>query len=124
MTPVRPPSLKALQTLPDVDAEKARALKALLTARRAVLEAHSAGAARVAECWAAPTTPDLRLTCLNAELGTYGVEAFWTTKGELVEYLNAGDPYVRTIVRFRGAYRVACWGDIAERHGARGTLEA
>ena len=119
MTPVRTPSIKTLQTLHDVDAEKARALKAILKARRAVLEAHSAGGARVAECWTAPSTSDLRLTCLNAELGTYGVEAFWTPKGELVEYLNAGDTYAPTIVRFRGAYRVACWGDIAERHGAR-----
>ena len=119
MTTYRTPSIKTLQTLPGVDADKARALKALLTARRAALEAHSAGAARVAECWTAPSTSDLRLTCLDAELGTYGVEAFRTDKGELVEYLNAGDTYAPTIIRMRGAYRVACWGDIAERHGAR-----
>lgn len=119
MATFRTPSTKTLQTLPDVDADKARALKALLTARRCDLESHSAGAARVAACWSAPATSDLRLHCLDAELGTYGVEAFHTDRGELVEYLNAGDTYAPTIIRFRGAYRVACWGDIAERHGAR-----
>ena len=119
MTTYRTPSIKALQTIADVDADKARALKAILTASRADLEALPAGAARVAECWTAPSTSDLRLTCLDAELGTYGVEAFRTDKGELVEYLNAGRTYARTIIRWRGAYRVACWGDIVERHGAR-----
>lgn len=112
------PSIKTLKTLPDVDAGKAATLKALLTADRATLEAHPAGAARIAECWNPPSTADLRLTCLDAELGTYGVEAFLTENGERVYYLNAGDTYTPTIVRFRGNYRVACWGDIAERHGA------
>lgn len=115
----RTPSVKTLQTLPGVDAAKARTLKALLIARRDTLENHPAGAARVAACWTAPNTSDLRLHCLDAELGTYGVEAFFTDKGELVEYLNAGDTYCPTIVRWRGAYRITCWGDIAERHGAR-----
>lgn len=118
MPAIRTPSIKTLQALPGVDAEKARALKALLTARRADLETLPAGAARLAACYHYPGTADLRLHCLDAEIGTHGVEAFRTDKGELVEYLNAGDTYTPTIVRFRGAYRVACWGDIAERHGA------
>ena len=112
------PSIKTLKTLPHIDAGKAAILKTLLTASRSTLEAHPAGAARLAECYHAPSTSDLRLTCLDAEMGTYGVEAFHTENGELVEYLNAGDTYTPTIVRFRGNYRVACWGDIAERHGA------
>ena len=115
----RTPSIKTLQTLPGVDAGKARALKSLLAACRADLEARPEGARRAAECWTAPSISDLRLTCLDAELGTHGVESFWTDKGELVEYLNAGDTYAPTIIRFRGTYRVASWGDIAERYGAR-----
>lgn len=116
----RTPSLKTLRTLPGVDTGKAVALKRLLTACRADLESHPAAGELLARwCWHAPATPHLRLTCLDAELGTYGVEAFRTDRGELVEYLNAGDTYAPTIVRFRGTYRVACWGDIAERHGAQ-----
>ena len=110
------PSIRALRTLaPEPGA--AEALKRILTASRATLQALPAGAARARECYYQPRTSDLRLTCLDAALGTYGVECFETRKGELVEYLNAGDTYTPTIVRWRGNYSVRCWGDIAERHG-------
>ena len=112
------PSIKTLLTIPGVDADKAAALKRILTASRRELEEMPAGAARVAECYHAPSTADLRLTCLDAELGTYGVEAFQDDKGQWVEYCNAGDSYALTIIRWRGNYRVGCWGDIAERHCA------
>lgn len=115
---MRKPSIKTLQTLPGVDRAKARELRAILEARREELEAMPAGEALICASWYSPTTRKLRLACLDAALGTYGAEAFWTRRGELVEYLNAGDTYTPTIVHFRGIYRVACWGDIAERHGA------
>lgn len=73
------------------------------------------GAARVAECYHTPTVSDVRLHVLDALAGTHGVEAFQVRDGSWCEYLNAGDPYVATIVRYRGRYRVMCWGDIAER---------
>jgi len=110
------PSIKALTALTG-DCVKAKELKNIFTALRQELEAMPAGEARVRECYHPPSTPDLRLACLDAALGTYGVEAFETARGEVVEYLNAGDTYTPTIVRFRGNYRVACWGDYAERHG-------
>jgi hypothetical protein len=109
------PSIKTLQTLTQC-ADKARELKAILTATRAQLEALPAGAARVAECWNPPSTVDLRMSCLDAALGTYGVESFETRDGASVYYLNTGDTYAPTIVRFRGNYRVTDWGSIAERH--------
>lgn len=112
------PSVKTLIERLRLDAETAREAKRILTATRAELEAMPAGAARVAECYNPPHTYDLRLHCLDARIGTYGVECFHTKHGEPVFYLNAGDTYAPTIVRFRGRYRVACWGDIAERHGA------
>jgi hypothetical protein len=31
-------------------------------------------------------------------------------------YLNAGDTYVPTLVRFQGSYRITSWGDIAEKN--------
>lgn len=109
------PSIKSLQTLTQC-ADKARELKRILTMRRAELEALPAGAARVRECYHPPSTPDLRLTCLDAALGTYGVDSFRARDGSWVDYLNTGDAYAPTIVRFRGNYRVTDWGSIAERH--------
>jgi hypothetical protein len=109
------PSIKALRTLTPC-ADKAKELKRILTMRRIELEALPAGADRIHECYHTPSTADLRMTCLDAALGTYGVESFQTRKGEWVDYLNTGDPYTPTIVRWRGNYRVTDWGSIAERH--------
>ena len=110
------PSIKTLLTLTAGNADKARELKRILTMKRSELEALPAGAARVRECYHAPSTSDLRLTCLDAALGSYGVESFQTRNGAYVDYINAGDTYAPTIVRFRGNYRVTDWGSIAERH--------
>lgn len=73
------------------------------------------GAARVAECHHYPTVSDVRMHVLDALAGTHGVESFDTRAGRC-EYLNTGDTYTATLIRFRGRYRVASWGDIAERY--------
>jgi len=109
---IRSPSIKALRAIFDDNAAQA---KALLTMTRAQLLETPVGAARLAECYHAPTTQDIRMECLNALGMFYGVEGFDTKRGECL-YLNAGDTYTPTLVRFNGAYRIACWGDIAERH--------
>ena len=109
------PSVKPLRTVFGDNAKQARAI---LEMTRSQLEALPACAARIAECYHSPKTYDLRLTALDALAGTYGVEAFQTRDGFWCEYLNAGDTYVTTLLRFRGRYQVGCWGDIAERHGA------
>ena len=116
--PANTPSIKTLRERLHLDADTAREAKRILTATRVQLEAMPAGAARLAECRHPPMTSDLRLHCLNACLGTHGIEGFQTRDGSWCDYLNAGDTYTPTIVWFRGRYRVACWGDIAERHGA------
>lgn len=112
------PSIRTLIEHLNLPRPLAAEVKGYLTAGRAQLEAHPVGAARVAECYHPPRTWDIRMHVLNAAIGGYGVEGFQTGKGEQVEYVNMGDTYTPTIVRFRGHYRVACWGDIAERHGA------
>lgn len=106
------PSVRTLRAVFGDDAKQARRI---LEMSRHELESLPAGAARVAECYNPPATSDIRLTCLNALAGTHGVEAFDTRHG-VCEYLNAGDTYVATLVRFRGRYRVTTWGDIAERY--------
>ena len=112
----RRPSIK---TLGAVFGDKAREARAILEMNRAQLEALPAGAARVRECFHPPMTYDLRMSCLDALGASYGVEAFHTDSGAVCFYLNAGDSYAPTLVWFNGRYRVASWGDIAERHGAQ-----
>lgn len=64
-------------------------------------------------------------------LGTHGVEALpgqdhWQDFGDWRyppwEYLNAGDPYVATLIytRMTNTLRIGCWGDIVERHDRKG----
>ena len=110
--PLRSPSIQSLRT---IFGDNAKQAKALLLMTRAQLLRTPVGAARVAECYHAPTTQDIRMECLNALGDFHGVEGFDTKRGECL-YLNAGDTYTPTLVRFNGAYRIASWGDIAERH--------
>jgi len=110
---LRSPSIKALQT---IFGENAPQAKALLTYTREQLLRTPVGEARAAECYNPPSTKDIRMECLDALGNFYGVEAFDTKKGECL-YLNAGDAYTPTLVRFNGVYLVTTWGDIAERHG-------
>lgn len=111
---MRTPSIKTLKT---IFGDKAKQAKSLLTMTREQLTRTEVGAARVSECYHPPLTQDIRMACLNALGGFHGVEAFDTKKG-VCWYLNAGDTYTPTLVRFMGSYRVTCWGDIAERHTA------
>ena len=112
---MKTPSIKTLST---IFGEKAAQAKALLIMSRAQLLETTVGQALLAECYHPPLTQNIRMTCLNALGGFYGVEVFDTKKGTCM-YLNAGDTYTPTLIRFNGAYRIACWGDIAERHVAK-----
>jgi len=112
----RSPSLKALEA---AFPGHGKQLKAIFRMNREALASLPAGDRRIRECYNPPATSDVRLHCLDAELETSGVEAFQTRRGEWVEYCNAGDTYSTTILRFRGNYRIGCWGDFAERHGSK-----
>lgn len=102
-----------------------RDLRAALEATRRQLEEHPAGAARIAECYHPPLTCDIRLHVLDAIAETCGVEYIahpndGYCRGEQygIDYLNTGDSYCLTIVRFAatGTYQVRSWGDIVERN--------
>jgi hypothetical protein len=110
--------LPSVRTLRAVFGDQAKQARAILEMTREQLEALPAGQSRVRECYNPPATSDIRLTCLDALGETYGVEAFQVRDGTWCEYLNVGDPYRTTLLRLRGRYRVACWGDIVEREGA------
>jgi hypothetical protein len=115
--------LPSVKTLRAVFGDKAKEARRILEMSRAELETLPAGAARVRECYHPPRTWDVRLHCLDALGETYGLEAFETTKRDTwgagspmwCNYLNAGDTYAPTVIYFGGRYRVAAWGDIAER---------
>ena len=110
-----PRPIPSVRTLRAVFGDQARQARAILEMSRAELETLPAGAARVAECYNPPATSDLRMTCLDALAGTHGVGGFETRRNGWCEYLNAGDTYAITLVRYRGRYLVTTWGDIAER---------
>jgi hypothetical protein len=110
---MKTPSIKTLRQVFD---EKASIAKSILQMTRAQLVELPAGAARVAECYHPPKTYDIRMHCLDALAGSYGVESFELKNGTYCDYLNTGDTYSPTLVRVNGFYRVASWGDIAERH--------
>ncbi len=107
--------LPSVRTLRAVFGDNAKQARAILEMSRTQLEALPEGWSRVQECYNPPETYDIRLHCLNALAGTHGVESFDTKHG-WCDYLNAGDTYAVTLVRFRGRYQVTTWGDIAERH--------
>ena len=116
---MRSPSIKTLTELTR-DTDIAKQAKRIFRMSRDELLNLPAGAAREKECYHPPKLWDLRMHCLDALLGTFGIEGFTTRKGEHVEYLNAGDTYAATIVYFRGNYRVSTWGDYAEKYGTQG----
>ena len=110
------PSIKKLR---EIFGDNAAAAKQILQMTRAQLLTLPAGAARANECYHPPQTWDIRMTCLNELGGFSGVEGTdVTVQGERVgvDYLNAGDTYTPTLVRFNGKYRVSSWGDIVERY--------
>lgn len=110
--------LPSVRTLAAVFGDNAKEARRVLEMTRTDLEATPAGAARVRQCCNPPTTRDVRLHVLDALAATHGVEAFETRRLGWCEYLNAGDTYTPTLLHFNGSYRVACWGDIVEKHGA------
>jgi hypothetical protein len=108
----------SFKTLESAFPGKGKVLRKLLTSERAVRQ-HSAAIARERECLSAPGLSDLRLHALNAELEMFGVEYVQgkgTRRTQSFDYLNAGDTYNTTIVRFaNGRYRVTDIGSIIER---------
>lgn len=114
MVTARKPNMPSIKTLEQAFPDNAREARTVLKMNREQLESHPVGAARVKECYHAPMTWDLRMSILNAVGGFHGVESLEGTRGEWVEYLNAGDCYACTIIYWRGRYRVQSVGDFIE----------
>ena len=111
-------NLPSIRTLEETFPGMGRTLRTLLESPAAV-RAHPAAVSLADACYHAPSLSGLRLAALNAELGFHGVEYIRPGRGARspgFEYLNTGDMYAPTIVRFSdGRYRVSGIGSIIER---------
>lgn len=117
------PSTKTLRQICDRPALLRRILRArdqdkLLTI--AEKNGLTSPAELVARCWHSPALWLLKMAAADEICGTHGVEAVFYKNGKLAfEYLNAGDPYVATLIRWNDGrarrYIVKSWGDIVER---------
>lgn len=116
-------NIPSVKTLERAFPGKGKALRRLLASATAVRE-HPAAVKLANECYNPPGLAYQRLTALDSEAGTYGIECIWRagtsasdcTSAPAFEYLNTGDMYAATIVRAaNGCYRVADIGGIIER---------
>ena len=116
-------NLPSVKTLDHAFPGKGKSLWRLLESAAAVQE-HPAAVELARQCYNPPGLAYMRLTALNDTAETYGIEAVWRDDGSrdcsngrpAFEYLNAGDTYTLTLIRWAsGRYQVASWGDIAER---------
>jgi len=67
-------------------------------------------------CCNPPSLIQLKLTMANDLCEGNGVEYSEICAAPL-RYINMGDSYDTTLCRFRGAWKVACWADFAEKLG-------
>ena len=116
-------NLPSVKTLDRAFPGKGAELRALLKSSAAVRE-HPAAVSLARQCYNPPELAYMRLTALNAIAETCGIEAVWRegesasdcTSSPAFEYLDTGDTYALTIIRWRnGRYAVASWGDIVEK---------
>ena len=109
------PSVKTLET---AFPTKGKVLRQLLQSASAVRE-HPAAIAFERQCYSSPDLYLLRLYAINAEIEGFGIEYIQgngTRLSPSFDYINTGDTYNTTIIRFTdGRYRVGDWGTIVER---------
>lgn len=118
------PSIKTLAAITDGDTLKAKELRSILEiTKRSVLEAvldkYPVTRAWYYKCHHPMDFATAKLSIASEITGGHGVESFDTRKLGYCDYVNFGDPYITTLVKFDGRYRVTDWGSIAEKHEAK-----
>jgi hypothetical protein len=86
------PSIKTIQRIRGVDAEKAKAVREALQ--------------------------DNDIEAADEAIGGHGVEfipAGRNSRSPAIEYVNLGDSYDTTVLRVNGTWRIGAWGDIVEK---------
>lgn len=117
---MRAPHPKSLMAIPGMTQEKASKVRAAIKADEDTLLALAEDYPKTREwlrkCHNQPSPANIRLKLLNEVLETFGVEAIFNGESLVATYLNQGDSYTPTLILYAsGTWRVACWGDIAER---------
>lgn len=118
---MRLPSVKTLQAaFPDLSKEDAELLRAILrqdTRPRHHPEKFPKTLAWIKACYNVPKIAEVNMHAADELLAGHGVEAVFSNGAmwPWLEYVNTGDPYIATLCRVDGNYRVACYGDIVER---------
>ncbi len=64
------------------------------------------------------THDEIKRLIINNMLNAHGIKLLgvYKTSGEVVEYCNAGDTYIPTIIFIGNRLIVGCWGDMVERN--------
>lgn len=125
------PSAKTLQQIPGIDAEKAKHLRAILTAKtREPLRQYKSARTYELSCYHPPDIYLLKLYAADEVIGGFGIEAIDIPEGSFnncqnpdtcIEYVNLGDTYAVTLCRIDGRnktprYVVSSYGDLVERY--------
>ena len=114
---MKTPSIKSLATIFNDNAKEA---KRILTADWSELGPmrDNLGLPRTSSKW------QVKMEALNKLGEFHGVETIALGDGSFVDYLNTGDSYGTTILRWRGNYSVGDWGSLVERHNSMDLQEA
>jgi hypothetical protein len=113
----------SVKTLSRIFGDSAKEARSILEGKKAP-EDYPAVSQLVRGCYNRPSRAELKMAALNELGGFCGVDAVFSARS-CVEpeftYLNAGDAYAETLVRYRsGTYRATSWGDVVEAMERRG----
>lgn len=121
-----PPASKIAAAFRDVDDATARRIRRILKGKEDPCTVDATDA-WVRQCYHAPRWQCQALHAADVLMGTHGVECLRSTDDQFtawpaIEYLNAGDPYVATLVCEHDHDRItiAGWGDVLESYERRG----
>jgi hypothetical protein len=132
---IRAPSIKSLTTaLKDVTVEQAKQIRWIIKCTSFDLLIEYAetfspkSTAHFRKCFNMPSFNEAKAAMLDEILDTCGVEYLFKGSDGLrtdpegmydspiCTYLNAGDTYATTLLRYRGRWQIGCYGDIVERY--------
>jgi hypothetical protein len=115
------PSIRAIAAGLNITGGEARVIREVIDGTLDPCDVSPAADAYRRQCHNPPDRYLLKLYAINELIKGSGVEYLQPAEGSRspgVEYVNLGDPYVTTVLRIAGGrYRIACWGDLAERGG-------
>ncbi len=113
------PSINTIQQGLQVTREQARTVRGILDGSISPALVSDQVVSLYRQTYGQPDTYLVKLTAINEIIGGYGVEhapAGRNAKSPAFDYVNMGDTYTTTIIRFgANRYRVIDWGTIVER---------